>query len=140
METETEVTPNSTLREVPLKRCLKTFIVSHVIEKYMTVGIRVLWEEKDFSDMYEKRLQLEQLLTDIKEVVLIINCVTAMTEKETTKTGFCFWIAYDYPEVTSYKFEAYLCKKIMEKEIEISSCKGVKGRGKLFIIICFICF
>jgi len=45
--------PNSTLREIALKRRL-ILCQCHVIEKYLTAGIRVLWEEKDFSDMFEK--------------------------------------------------------------------------------------
>ena len=123
--------PNSTLRENPLKRVLKTYVVSDVSSKYMTTAIRVLWSDKDFSEMYEKRIILESILREIKQIVMFINCVTSLKEKEhSIQSGFGFWIAYDWPEISCEKFENLICKKFIEAGMEIRSCKTVKGRGK----------
>jgi len=37
---------NLSLREIPLKTLLKTYIVANVVNKYITIGVRVLWKEK----------------------------------------------------------------------------------------------
>ena len=44
---QVDFTPNLTLREIPLKRALKTYVIATVLKKYLTVGVRVLWKEED---------------------------------------------------------------------------------------------
>jgi len=122
-DNDDEFKPNSTLREIPLKRILKTYIVSNVVDKYLTAGIRVLWKEKDFSDMFEKRSKLETVLKEIKQIVFYVNCVTALKETgDEIKAGFAFWIVYDWPESTLEKFENMVCKKFIEVGVKIASC------------------
>ena len=111
--------PKDSLREPPLKRALKSYIVSLVTEKYLTIGIRVLWNGKeDFNEMWQKRLQLENILKSLKQIVMFIDCITAMKSKE-VKPGFAFWIAYDSAEFTSEAYENFICGKIMEHGFDI---------------------
>ena len=126
---EVDFTPNLTLREIPLKRALKTYVISTVLKKYLTVGVRVLWKEEDYSRMYERRKFLEGLLKHMDEVKMTISCVTSMAKKEETMTGFSFWIVYDHPDITSSKFENMICKRFMEAGCRISYYKTLKGRG-----------
>ena len=128
---ESTFIPKKSLRENPLKRALKSMIVCHVINKYMTVGIRVLWDEKDYSTMWEKREVLEGILKQMKEVVFIIDCITAMKEsKEKMTVGYSFWICFDFPEHTSEMFENRVSKAFINAGVKIASCKSIKGRGK----------
>lgn len=126
--------PNKSFREVPLRRALKSFIVSTVIESYVTMAIRVLWKEKNFSDMYVRREQLEKIFKDTPQIKMAISCVTAMERGEETDTGFCFWLAYDWPEITVNKFENLLCKKIIDTGVKIDSCKRIRARGMCYFI------
>ena len=63
-----KVKPNRVFRELPLKRALKSYVISTIIESYSTLGIRVLWKEKDYSDMYSRREELEQLFKTVPEI------------------------------------------------------------------------
>ena len=135
---EKEFKPNKSFREMPLKRALRSYVVSTVCKSYLTLGIRVLWKEENFSDMYVRRKELEQIFKNVKEIKMVISCVTAISKKEKTDTGFAFWIVYDRPKITASKFENMLCKRIIKTGVRISCCKGVKGRGKMLLLIyCF---
>ena len=124
-----KVKPNRVFRELPLKRALKSYVISTIIESYSTLGIRVLWKEKDYSDMYSRREELEQLFKTVPEIKIIISCVTAMEKGEELDTGFSFWLVFDWPDITVNKFEHMLCKKVLESGFKIATCKGVRGRG-----------
>ena len=78
--------PNKSLREKPLARALRTYVISTVCKSYLTLAIRVLWKEKDFSDMYARREQLKNILKAVKEIKMVIGCVTAMEKGEETDT------------------------------------------------------
>eukprot|EP00111_Clytia_hemisphaerica_P011731 TCONS_00034460-protein len=129
---QVDFTPNLTLREIPLKRALKTYVIATVLKKYLTVGVRVLWKEEDYSKMYERRNFLEGLLKNMDEVKMTISCVTSIAKKEETMTGFSFWIVYDHPDITSSKFENMICKRFLEAGCRISYYKALKGRGIYF--------
>ena len=129
-----KVKPNRQLRQEPLKRLLKSFIVSNVVQNYITIGLRVLWAEKDYSDMFERRSQLEEIIKYIKHVSLFVTSITAMEKHEETYTGFAVWLALDWPEMTSHKFEHFFCKKIMKSGFNIASCTVLSGRGKKYFI------
>ena len=127
--------PNNSLREPPLQRALKSFIVSYVNEKYLTIAIRVLWNEaEEFNTMWEQRLKLEGVLKGLKQVVLFIDCITAMQNKKIS-CGFAFWIAYDASEVTAEAFENFICEKILETGFNIQHCKRAKTRGIFFVYL-----
>lgn len=53
---------NKSLREKPLERALRTYVISTVCQSYLTLAIRVLWKKKDFSDMFARREKLENIL------------------------------------------------------------------------------
>ena len=75
--------PNLTLREEPLKRALKSYLVAPILSKYIVCSVRVLWRESDndLNDLYEKRRKLEGELERLKEVSLFIDCITNSNEK-----------------------------------------------------------
>ena len=126
---------NLSLREIPLKRVLKTYIVANVIRKYITMGIRVLWKEEMNPQILSRRIQLEKILKEIREIVMFIDCVTAMQEsKHQTKAGIAFWLVFDGPECIYERFENIICKKFLEAGVEIESVKSVKGRGMTLFI------
>ena len=124
--------PRWTLRENPLKRVLKSYVVTNVVTKYVTYAVRVLWQDTEYSTMWEKRQKLETALKDIPQVALIINSITAMDEKKNINVGFAIWRAYNWPEHVTETFENLVCRKFMDLGMQIHSCKSVKGRGKLF--------
>ena len=126
------VRANSCLREEPLKRILKNFIVLPVIDKYLTVGIRVLWNEDRMQSCMEKEQQLQGIFKNMKQVKMFVSCVTAVKSKDYL-AGICYWLAYDFPEITAKKFENMICQKILKAGFDVSSCKSVNGRGMKFL-------
>ena len=128
--------PNKELREEPLKRVLKSYIVPIICCKYQTTAVRVLWKEDSYSLMWSKRVQLESMLKEIKPVVAFISCITAVDERKKSenswKAGYTFWIAFDWPEYGISGFENMICKKFFDAGVSVSSCKSVQGRGKYF--------
>ncbi|XP_066926777.1 uncharacterized protein [Clytia hemisphaerica] len=121
--------PNKSFREVALQRALKTYVISNIVDSYNVLAIRVLWKEENYSDMFTRRQDLENIFKDIVPVKVLISCVTAMEKGEELDTGLSFWMAFDWPDITANKFENMLCKKVMESGVKIDSCKGVKPRG-----------
>ena len=75
--------PKGSLRESPLKRALKSYIVAPIASRYLTVAIRVLWEDENASLMWQKRKKLEEILVNNEKVSFIFNCITAIKEKKT---------------------------------------------------------
>ena len=117
------------LREPPLQRALRTYVVSPLNEKYLTIALRVIWNSREeYSTMWEQRLLLEDVLKSINQVVFFIDCITAM-RGQTIGCGFAFWISYDSSEFTAEAFENYVTKKILETGFNIDHCKRAKTRG-----------
>lgn len=135
--------PKATLRETPLKRALKSYLIPIVLSKYVVFGLRVLWKDNitDFNDFYVKRKKLEEQLDKTKEVVFFINCITAMKGSgDSTKVGFAFWIAVDYAESQIMKFETYISKLFLEAGVEVPQVNSIRGRGKNFFKFLITCY
>ena len=127
---------NSCLREEPLKRVLRNFIVSPMVESFLTVGLRVLWREKDIRKCLLNRDKVDEILKGFKEIVMIISCITVIKDKDGENSiGFSYWIVYDFPQITASKFENMLCRKILSAGFNVTSCKGLKGRGNKSYIL-----
>lgn len=129
-------TPQKTLRQNPLKRALKAFLVGPLLKKYIVCSVRVLWKnDEDFNDMYEKRRLLEGKMKAMEEVVMLVNCITAMKPSDgDTKVGFAFWVVFDFAESQSNKLEDQIVKTILEAGLDVDDVTSIRARGKK----CFI--
>ena len=128
--------PRKELREIPLKRALKSFVIPHIVKNYEVVALRVLWKRPDFNDMQEMRSKLEAAIKGIKEVGIFISCITAQEERKLKgqqhpeiKTGFSFWVAFEWPEHLIESFEDQICKTIIPIGVDIDQCKSLRARG-----------
>jgi len=130
--------PKATLREEPLKRALRSYLVNPVLKKYVVCSIRCLWKDNDsgFNDMLQKRNTVENCLLQVEEIALVVSCVTAMKEKSNVKCGFAFWVGFDFAESLISKMEDHIFKRIFESGVDVSEVKSIKSRGKIssFII------
>ena len=134
-ENACEFKPKLTVREKTVKRALSSYIVEPVCKKYLALSIRVLWRNDGtmhFNDLYEKRIKLQEELRSVKEVVFFIDCITAMTKRESVHIGFAFWIAYDFVQTQASKLETFLIKKILETNVDVEEVKSVNSRGNEF--------
>lgn len=122
--------PRLGLRELKLPRILKKDIVAPVVQSYSTIGVRVLWKDDDYSEMWERKKRLEASLSTIPQIVMHINCITGMKPKTTVMVGFAYWISFNCPQRTVENFENMICRKIMSLGINVHYCKPIKGRGK----------
>ena len=125
--------PNLTLREEPLKRALKSYLVAPILSKYIVCSVRVLWRESDndLNDLYEKRRKLEGELERLKEVSLFIDCITAMKKSNGgIKIGFAFWVAFDFAESQGSKLEDYITKRFFESGLDVAEVNCIRGRSK----------
>jgi len=128
--------PKKGLREIPLKRGLKSFLIPHIANKYEVAGIRVLWKKPKFNNLYEMRMKLEHEIKNINEIVLIISCFTGIEERKQkgnkpaeVMLGFAFWMAFIWPEHALETFEDQVCGKLMKLGVNINSCKSLRVRG-----------
>ena len=141
---EREFEPRLTLREKTLRRFLKSYVVDHLLKRYLVCSIRVLWRNDgniDFNNLYEKRVLIEQEIKSVKEVVFIIDCITSMKKSNgELQFGFAFWVVFDFVESQTVKMESLLTKLIIEKSMDVEDVKSVKSRGKiqLFFILRFV--
>jgi len=81
--------PKAMLRDEPLKRALRSYLVNPVLKKYVVCSIRCLWKDNDsgFNDMLQKRKTVENCLLQVEEIALVASCVTAMKENVNVKCG-----------------------------------------------------
>ena len=137
LHTDASYKPKSSLREEPLKRALKCYLVSPILKKYVVCSVRCLWKENGtgYNDMLQKKEKVENCLRQVKEIALVVSCVTAMKDKDEIKCGFAFWVAFDFAESLITKMEDQIFKLIFESGVDVSEVKSIKTRGEIHSII-----
>jgi len=125
------------LKSSVLKSALKSFILSHVTSHYEVAAVRTLIKEK--SDIWIVRRRLEENLANQNHVVGFISCLTALKTKDQEEPipGISFWVIFDWPEYGIQGYENHLTKIFLKEEVELYSCKAVRGRSKLKHYIIF---
>lgn len=127
---------NKELREVPLKKALKTYIIPLITKKYNVIGVRIVWNASNYSNMYTKRKEIQDKLSKVIPVVAFISCTTGLEERKEekqTKNGYSFWIVFECPDYHFDSLENHVCKLFYGCDVEIDSCKPLKPRGKNLI-------
>ena len=150
--------PQRSLRSEVLKNALKSFIIPPLLSKYQTIAVRALIDSDTAKKyIWGKRRELEKILQQNKHVVAFFSCVTALQQKKKEKKrrysqdestsdeeeneeskenipGVAFWIAFDWPEHGLQAFENEICREFLSTNLDVISCKVVKGRGKNYFL------
>ena len=133
--------PKLALRERPLERALKSYIIPVIVSKYQVIAIRCLWNLDEFNNIWPKRKEIDSMLSKVQSVCGFFSCVTAQPDRKTKtikEVGFGYWIFFDWPEYGLEAYENLICKKFMEAGLSIESCKSTGGRGEDKLLnICF---
>ena len=140
---------NASLRNRTVKRALQTYIVPTFTKRYQVAAVRALWQSEDLNtEIWLKRLQLENILFDNSDVVAFFSSITGIRKKRNKRKhaecsesdteneeeiqfepGFAFWIVFDSPEFSTPSFEREITKSLLEAGLDISSCRAISGRG-----------
>ena len=68
--------PQKQLRSNVIKKALKAFIVPIFARRYQICAVRALWDDIDLgNEIWAKRKELEQILSDESDVVAFFSCV-----------------------------------------------------------------
>jgi len=54
----------------------------------------------------------------------------ATFEKNDVHAGISFWVVFDWAQYGIQAFENHLAKLILKSNLNLHSCKAIKGRGK----------
>jgi len=80
--------PRSSLRSETLKSALRNFIVPHISQKYFVTAIRTTWDVEDADlmvaqmNIWEKRREVDKIVSSFNSVVMFFSCLTAMESKK----------------------------------------------------------
>lgn len=130
-EEEETIEVKKELKSSVLKSALKSFVLSHITNHYEVAGVRMMIKEK--NDIWLVRRRLEKKLASQKHVVGFISCLTALKTKDNQEPlpGLSFWVIFDWPEYGIQGYEDHLTKIFLKEEVDLYSCKAVRGRSKL---------
>jgi len=119
------------MKSCVLKSALKSFILTHITNHYEVAGVRTLVKEKE--KIWLVRRRLEENLSKQKHVVGFLSCLTALKTKEREEPlpGISFWVIFDWPEYGIQGYENHLTKLFLKEEVDLYSCKAVRGRSKI---------
>ena len=104
------------------------------------------------------RRLLESLLEETPYAVRFFSCITAFLEgkhgkknrrsnKDSSNSedetvaeqifcpGISLWIEFNWPESGLAAFEEYISKEILAAGLDLRSCKAIRGRGKISLLL-----
>jgi len=133
VEVEDVIEVKKEIKSCVLKSALKSFILSHVTNYYEVAGVRTLMRDK--QKIWLIRRRLEESLSKQKHVVGFVSCLTALKTKDQEEPlpGISFWVMFDWPEYGIQGYVNHLTKLFLKEEIDLYSCKAVRGRSKFNI-------
>ena len=132
-----DVVPKKEIRSESLKNGLKAYICSHVVKYYEVAAVRAILKEGE-GELFSKRILVEKKLAEDSHVVGFISCLTALdqvlkgrngAQDKKVMAGISFWVCFDWPQYGITAFENHLTKLILSCDLELHSCKAVRGRG-----------
>ena len=154
-----EFKPQCQLRSSVIKNALKAYVVGPFTSKYQVCAVRSLCVNGVSKEKIRiPRRLVESLLEENPYVVCFFSCITALSEgncrkknqrsnkvssnsedetvaEQTFCPGISLWIVFNWPESGLAAFEEYISKEILAADLDLRSCKAIRGRGKISLLL-----
>ena len=147
------------LRSNVIKNALKAYVVGPLTLKYQVCAVRSLCVDGVSKEkIWITRRLLESFLEENPYVVCFSSCIIALSEgkhgrnnrrsnndssnsedetvaEEIFCPGISLWIVFNWPESGLSAFEEYISKEILAAGLDLRSCKAIRGRGKISLLL-----
>ena len=121
------------LRSSGIKNALKAYVIVPLTLKYQVCAVRFLCVDCVSKEkIWITRLLLESLL---EENQIRIAARAKTIAEQMFCPGMSLWIVFKWPEYGWDTFEEYISKKILAAGLNLRSCKAIRHRGKISLIL-----